>query len=136
MQPTRPPSAIWVSCLLPWASPASQVGFLIFCGPQASPQDGSEQREPGTSHSNPVHGCACAQVMQHNGEGGRERGGSPQPPACRGDYCMRAVGLWRRGMSMLPMAPSTRRDSGCGLVFLDSGKLWAFATFYASFFYQ
>lgn len=70
------------------------------------------------------------------GEGGQERGRSPQPPACRGDDCMRAVGLWRSGMSMLPMALGTCRDSGCSLVFLDSGKLWAFAPFSTSFFQQ
>lgn len=68
------------------------------------------------------------------GEGGRETGRSPQPPACRGDYCMRAVGLWRRGVSMLPMALGTCGDSGCSLIFLDSGKLWAFAAFSTSFF--
>lgn len=85
MQPTRPPPAILVSCLLPWASPASQVRFVIVCGPQASPQDGSEQREPGTpspkndTHSKLVHGCACAQVMRHNEGGGPGEG--PQSPA-------------------------------------------------------
>lgn len=68
------------------------------------------------------------------GEGGQERGCSPQPPACRGDYCMRAVGLWRCGMNMLPMALGTCRDSGCSLIFLDSGKLWAFTPFSTSFF--
>lgn len=67
-------------------------------------------------------------------EEGRERDRSHQPPACRGDYCMRAVGLWRRGMSMLPMALGTCRDSGCSLIFLDSGKLRAFAPFSTSFF--
>lgn len=36
---------------------------------------------------------------------GRERGCSPQPPARGGGCCMRAVGLWRRGMSMLPGGP-------------------------------
>lgn len=37
-------------------------------------------------------------------------------------------------MSMLPMALGTCRDSGCSLIFLDSGKLWAFAAFSTSFF--
>lgn len=37
-------------------------------------------------------------------------------------------------MNMLPMALGTCRDSGRSLIFLDSGKLWAFATFSTSFF--
>lgn len=37
-------------------------------------------------------------------------------------------------MSMLPMALGTCRDSGCSLIFLDSGKLRAFAPFSTSFF--
>lgn len=37
-------------------------------------------------------------------------------------------------MSMLPMALGACRDSGCSLVFLDSGKLWAFAPFSTAFF--
>lgn len=99
-------------------------------------RENQEPQTPNDTHSNPVHGRACAQVMQHNGGGGRERDRSPQPPACRGGYCMRAVGLWRCGMSMLPMALGTCRDSGCSLIFLDSGKLWAFAPFSTSFFQQ
>lgn len=37
-------------------------------------------------------------------------------------------------MSMLPTALGTCRDSGRSLILLDSGKLWAFAPFSASFF--
>lgn len=93
-----------------------------------------EPQAPNDTHSNSVHECACAQVMQHNGGGGLGEGPQSPDPACRGNYCMRAVGLWRRGMSMLTMALGTCRDSGCSLIFLDSGKLWALAPFSTSFF--
>lgn len=44
------------------------------------------------------------------GEGDRERGHSPQPPARRGGCRIRAVGLWRRGMSVLPGGPGCMRE--------------------------
>lgn len=67
-QPTRSPPAILVSCLLPWASPASQVGFLIFPARWIrTERTNRDPRAPNDTHSNPVPGYACAQVMQHNG---------------------------------------------------------------------
>lgn len=44
------------------------------------------------------------------GEGDRERGHSPQPLARRGGCRIRAVGLWRRGMSVLPGGPGHMQE--------------------------
>jgi hypothetical protein len=47
---------------------------------------------------------------------------------------MRAVGLWRYRMNMLPAALGTCRGSGCSLIFLDTRELQAFAHFTTPFF--
>lgn len=72
----------------------------------------------------------CAEVMQHDRRRRARRGATVLSPLPAGAAVgMRAVGLWRRGMSVLPVALGACRGSGCSLIFLDAGELQALAPF-------
>ena len=71
-----------------------------------------------------------AEVMQHDRRRRAGRGATVLSPLPAGATVgMRAVGLWRRGMSVLPAALGACRGSGCSLIFLNAGELQALAPF-------
>lgn len=71
-----------------------------------------------------------AEVMQHDRRRRARRGATVLSPLPAGAAVgMRAVGLWRRGMSVLPAALGACRGSGCSLIFLNAGELQALAPF-------
>lgn len=65
---------------------------------------------PGDTHSDPVPGHVRAEVMQTGRRAGR--GATVLSPLPAGSAVgMRAVGLWRRGMSVLPGGPGRMRGA-------------------------